>query len=292
MNTSPECSARDKRPDFPQISISHCSEQDFLEAFRADLAGSVDWVVILSPFLSQSRAVHYYPVLQVLNARGVTVDVYARPWNEQPESLREHYGIVEQGLRRAGVKFHVRSGMHEKVGVIDGRVLWHGSLNIFSHNNTRESMLRIESSALVYDVLADLGISLPTSAPDRGQEDFSPRAKEDDAADIAPADEAPGCPQCGQQMLFFANAGMWICRESPRCSGTLARGDAEVLSHPSEDDRAGQQLGLACPLCGAPMVVNQGAFLRIVCSSSECQFSLDPRLSAGLVRILGRRRMA
>ena len=49
--------------------------------------------------------------------------------------------------------------MHEKVAAIDGRILWHGSLNILSHNNGRESMLRFESRDLVHEILQDLGIS-------------------------------------------------------------------------------------------------------------------------------------
>jgi len=48
--------------------------------------------------------------------------------------------------------------MHEKVVAIDGRVFWHGSLNVLSHSSTFESMLRIESEDLVRSVLADLGI--------------------------------------------------------------------------------------------------------------------------------------
>src|SRR5438876_4560459 len=115
------------------ISISHCTEQGFLDAFRVDLAGSIHRVVILSPFLSHNRAANYYPVLQSLGSRQVLIDIYTKPKNEQPESLRERFGEVERNLKRLVVGFHTRPGMHEKIGVIDDRILWHGILNILSY---------------------------------------------------------------------------------------------------------------------------------------------------------------
>ena len=137
MHTNAEKVTRQYETAEFRIPIAHCSERDFLDLFRADLAASTDQVTILSPFLSQNRAVHYYPVFHSLTARQVVVDVYSRPRYEQPESLREHFGPVEHGLQRAGVQFHVRPGMHEKVGVIDSCILWHGSLNILAGDPLR-----------------------------------------------------------------------------------------------------------------------------------------------------------
>jgi hypothetical protein len=46
-------------------------------------------------------------------------------------------------LRASGCTVELRSRMHEKLAMIDERVLWHGSLNILSHRDTTESMLRL-----------------------------------------------------------------------------------------------------------------------------------------------------
>ena len=56
-------------------------------------------------------------------ATGRRAAVYAKPKQEQPDSLCDHFDIVERGLPSAGVRFHVRPAMHEKVAVIDQRVL-------------------------------------------------------------------------------------------------------------------------------------------------------------------------
>jgi ribosomal protein L37AE/L43A len=262
------------------IPIIHCCETDFFDSFRADLIKCQEQAAILSPFLSYNRAVRYYPILQSLAARNVRIDIYAKPRNEQPESLQDTFDVVERGLKRQGTYFHVRPGMHEKIGIIDRKILWHGSLNIFSHNDTRESMLRFESSDLVEEVLKDLKIGV-----------FSDLKPEDQWSSIHSdvAYEAPSCPKCGQKMVFFEKAGMWICADSPSCSGTLSRDLASEEVEGSSRPKQGQRVNLACPICQSPMEVSRGVFMRIVCSSQECGFSLDPRLSAGILRVLKRR---
>src|SRR5262249_18306113 len=133
--------------------------RDFLDSFRTDLANATSRALILSPFVSNNRAIYYYPALSSLVARGVSVDIYAKPRKEQPASLCEQFDEVEHQLRRIGVRFHSRAGMHEKVATVDNKILWHGSLNILSHNDTRESMLRFDSQELVREVLTEIGLS-------------------------------------------------------------------------------------------------------------------------------------
>jgi hypothetical protein len=241
--------------------------------------------MILSPFLSQNRAIHYYPVFHALTAREVVIDIYTRPRHEQPESLRNHYGQVELGLKRAGAQFHVRPGMHEKVGVIDSTILWHGSLNILSHNDTRESMLRFESLELVQEILTDLG--LPLYALEHKMS-HAIAAETGTSAYGEQAEEILHCPRCSRRMQHFESIGMWICSESPRCPGTLTT-DAIEVQGTKEDRKGAQRLELTCPLCRAPVETNRGVFMRVACSSPACEFALDPRLSAGMLRMLRRK---
>jgi hypothetical protein len=287
MHTHAAKDARQYKTAELRIPIAHCSERDFLDLFRADLATSTNQVTILSPFLSQNRAIHYYPVFHALTARQVVIEVYSRPRHEQPESLREHFGLVERGLQRAGVQFHVRSGMHEKVGVIDGRILWHGSLNILSHNDTRESMLRFESPELVHEVLSDLGLT-----PYAIEREMShPMAAETGTSEYGEkVEDVLHCPRCRQNMHYFESIGMWICSKSPHCPGTLTMDAVAVKDQGTQVDRRERQtLAFSCPLCHAPMEVSHGVFVRVVCSSPGCGFALDPRLSSGMLRMLQRR---
>jgi len=257
------------------LRIEHCSDQDFLVRFGRDLASAARQVIILSPFLSNNRAFHYYPVFMSLTSRNVKVDVYSKPQKEQPESLRQHFWEVQNGLERAGVSLHTRPGMHEKIAFVDNHVLWHGSLNILSHNDTRESMLRFESSALIEEVLAELQLA-------KGMVGHP-------SYDEAPADafpESPPCPICSGKMVPFADAGIWICEISPECKGT------SLMTARSERPKSFARVKISCPLCGAPMEISRGVFLRVACSSQECGFSLDPRIASSLLRVLKKRGVA
>lgn len=138
--------------------IRHFTEREFWPAFRADLLECSTSLVILSPFLARARAFSLIREFRRLRARGVRVLVYTRPAAGQAGGLGARFQVVVRALRSSGVEVRERERMHEKVVAIDGRVFWHGSLNVLSHSATFESMLRIESEDLVRSVLADLGI--------------------------------------------------------------------------------------------------------------------------------------
>ena len=264
-------------PNEETIKITHWRDTEFLDAFRRDLADAYESVVIFSPFLSPNRAGCYYAVLHSLSLRRVPVDVYAKPRHEQPETLRDNFAQVQRALHSAGVRFHTRAAMHEKIGMVDSKVLWHGSLNILSHNDTLESMLRIESSAVVREVMADL--DLPT---EQREEEAATRPTTEESDEHG--GERPACPTCGGPMVFYRSADMWLCANSPSCSGAVA-----AASPRPEMDVQTFRLELACPLCETPMEVRRGIVLRIVCPQPQCAFELEPRLAKGILRVLRRR---
>ena len=229
---------------------------------------------MLSPFVSKNRAACYYPILRLLVQRNIDVDIYTKPMVEQPQGLRSHFKEVESSLKVIGIGFYIRPGMHEKIGILDDKTLWHGSLNILSHNDTKESMLRIESSEVVQEVRSEL----------LGEIHGTFNAPLTKSSEIV----APGCPICASRMLWFGDANLWICTNSPACSGTLTSQDPNNFTY-IETRRQPQPTGLQCPLCQDEMMVRQGVFTQIACSNIACGYSMDPRLSAGLLRLWRRR---
>ena len=264
------------------ISIQHCVEHDFLDLFRADLAASTQSVELLSPFVSVNRSSDYYAVLTSLSVRSVPVKVYVRPRPEQPELLRSNYAEAIRNLESRGVQVFCRSGMHEKVAAVDGRILWHGSLNILSHNDSRESMLRFESADLVQEILQDLGLG--SDLFDHSSGDAGERAD----ADHGPS-AGPPCSVCGGPMRLYEDAGIWLCNDCPRCSGVRSVGSVETEAEAVALDSRSTAIELNCPICNSPMVVTGILRRQLSCPASGCGFQLEPRLSAGILRILSRR---
>jgi hypothetical protein len=92
-----------------------------------------------------------FTVVEDLNLRDDTPVITLRP--EEPHGS----GLVEE-LRRLGASVTLRELTHEKIAIIDGRILWHGSLNIFSHRDRRESMLRFESTTLCKQIWRSVNV--------------------------------------------------------------------------------------------------------------------------------------
>jgi ssDNA-binding Zn-finger/Zn-ribbon topoisomerase 1 len=254
------------------LPISHHTDTDFLNVFRQDLITATREVLILSPFLSANRAIHYYPILRSLKQREVNIKVYSKPKAEQPRGLKHHFDQVEKQLLNLGISLQVRQGMHEKVGILDRKILWHGSLNILSHNDTKESMLRFESSELSQLILLELGINIPQETQ-----------KTENLKTYL-----PNCPRCGQKMDWFSDSQLWICQDSPNCLGTLSPNDLNYKAEESVPETGFASLDLDCPICHASLKVEPGILFRVYCSSPDCDFILKPPLAKSLLKMLRR----
>jgi hypothetical protein len=57
-----------------------------------------------------------------------------------------------------GVHVLFTGGHHRKLVVVDRRVLYEGSLNVLSQNNSSEIMRRIESARLAWQTIGFVGL--------------------------------------------------------------------------------------------------------------------------------------
>jgi hypothetical protein len=71
-------------------------------------------------------------------ADGVQVTVHTPPQEDGTTAA----GLLKE-LEAAGCRLSVRERMHEKVLIIDGTVLWHGSLNLLANSGPTDLMMRI-----------------------------------------------------------------------------------------------------------------------------------------------------
>jgi ribosomal protein L37AE/L43A len=257
------------------IRIEHCVHHEFALRFMRDLAVCRGSTILLSPFVAGKRSATYCDVFGRLVRSGVPVRIFVRPIHEQPEGLKTGYLAAIRALEATGVDVESRAGMHEKIAMIDEKILWHGSLNILSHNNTKESMLRIESAELVSVVMDELGLRSGASAADN-------------RALAQGADLGPLCPICGSGMQLFENSGIWVCHNAPKCNGIISVGASSL------EEEAGRvhqlnAIELICPLCGQCLTLAGHIFKVVRCVSPQCDFALSPRLTTWLLRIAGRK---
>lgn len=130
-------------------------ENDFYDAFKWDLKKTEGLLLIQSPFLAIRKINNLRPQLESLIDRGVRVCVFAQEpsgWKQHQQfsnpEMKPFEGAMEL-LTQLGVHVSLRPRIHEKLVVIDDRILWEGSLNVLSHYDSSERMTRWVDRALV-----------------------------------------------------------------------------------------------------------------------------------------------
>ena len=131
------------------------NEETFYEAFTKDLNSSLHEVIIESPFITTRRLMQLMPVFKKLKERRVRVIVNTRyPYDHKHEDIfssKDAHGAIAE-LQLIGVQVVYTTSHHRKLAIIDRNILYEGSLNILSQNQSCEIMRRIESTELAWQM--------------------------------------------------------------------------------------------------------------------------------------------
>lgn len=204
----------------------------FYPAFRRDLRRAQRQIVIFSPFLTERGAGRWADELRAAAARDADVRIVTKP----PEGGRGDTTELIDRLRAMGVHVDLRARMHEKIAVIDGEVLWHGSLNILSHRATSESMLRFEAT----EACEQLAVYVTSLSSTQGSLELG-------------RSENPDCPECGRPMIWNnGRYGVWF---ECSCGKKLQPYEVERRRTRAADDGEteagpGDRIGAPCPKTG------------------------------------------
>jgi phosphatidylserine/phosphatidylglycerophosphate/cardiolipin synthase-like enzyme len=63
-------------------------------------------------------------------------------------------------LKNNGVRFLLKSNIHQKFAVIDQRIVWYGSINLLSYGSAQESIMRLNSTNIAQELMKSLGKSI------------------------------------------------------------------------------------------------------------------------------------
>lgn len=140
-------------PKTPPERIGVYTQANFYPQFRQDIQEALSSVIICSPFLTLERAGDFVDMFRFLVSQQKEVVIVTKPPRAQGSFLSDEIQSVIQSLRAIGVKIIERPKVHEKIAIIDGTIVWDGSLNILSHTKrTTESMIRFRDSNLAVEL--------------------------------------------------------------------------------------------------------------------------------------------
>jgi len=142
-------------PDYSDLTHSKLHNEDtFYPELLRDLKKCKSEVLIESAFITCRRLNQLLPTLEKLKARKVRIIVNTRdPRNGDSGYCRNDALEAISKLQHLGVQVVYTGNHHRKLVVIDRKVLYEGSLNILSQNNSCEIMRRIESQQIACEMI-------------------------------------------------------------------------------------------------------------------------------------------
>lgn len=142
-------------PDMGGLSSSSLyDENTFYKAFIRDLNRCTSEVIIESPFITGNRVASLLPIFSKMRSLGIRITVNTRHPAEHDAPFETQAREAIDCLLSIGVQVLYTGGHHRKLSVIDRSILWEGSLNILSQNNSCEIMRRIESQDLALQMIS------------------------------------------------------------------------------------------------------------------------------------------
>lgn len=138
----------------PELTHSRLYTEDtFYKAFIKDMEHCRNELIIESAFTTSKRVDMLLPTIKRLKKKGVRVVVNTRNPEESDNCMRADSHKAIALLQYEGVQVIFTENQHRKIAVLDRSILWEGSLNILSQNQSKEIMRRTESRKLAQDVL-------------------------------------------------------------------------------------------------------------------------------------------
>lgn len=216
---------------------SFWTESETHSGLRQDIENCKQYVTIMSPFITKERLQTYIDLFRAKVEEGINLEVITRPPHQQGVSDKSDIQKTLSYLGQIGIKIVQRPWMHQKVIVIDGRIVWFGSLNPLSHRNTQELMFRLENEDFTKQVMEECGLQPPG---DGGEGPVS-------AIDIT---KIPSrlCSRCGRNMKVIPKGRFGPFYKCDRCN---------LTANVKRDDlkRVIVSEATICPKCGREMEI-------------------------------------
>lgn len=251
-------------------SLGIFDEAQFERALLHDIQAANKSVVIFSGYVTPSRVGKIGDLLRSKLGAGVKVRCITRPPKLNgsiPESAGREAIEMLEGI---GAAVDCRSKIHQKVCLIDNRIVWWGSLNALSHMyHSDETMTRAVNEGFASLVAAHMS-KRPISA-------------ERALATVADA-ENPRCPSCGQRTVLDEGryGPFFYCEASCGWRQSVRQETQRTRSPGHQATNAGQSTsprnGPPCPECGGATILRQsryGAFYGCA-NYPECMGKVRP----------------
>lgn len=128
-------------------------KDNFISVYSADILNATNEIIIVSPFVTKKRTIQMSADLQQAIHRGVSVTIVTRQAEEYKTKDIGSWNETISILKNMGVTLLFKPSIHQKFAIIDQKIVWYGSINLLSFGTSEESMMRLVSANIAYELL-------------------------------------------------------------------------------------------------------------------------------------------
>ncbi len=129
-------------------------DKSFLPIFVRDICNAQKEVLIVSPFVSPKRTQEMLELFKNI-APTVKISIITRPESDFINTERNLASTLKS-IKNSGIELIFKSNIHQKFAIIDQKIVWYGSINLMSFGKAQESMMRIVSGNIAYELTKGL----------------------------------------------------------------------------------------------------------------------------------------
>lgn len=143
-----------KGESFAQESVDIIFDKNnFLPVYTNDIINASREILIVSPFVTKRRTFQMVQNLKNAIDNSVKVIVLTRPSEDYKEKDILFWQESIEFLKEVGATVILKSNIHQKFAVIDQKTVWYGSINLLSFGSAEESMMRLESQNIAFELI-------------------------------------------------------------------------------------------------------------------------------------------
>lgn len=91
--------------------------------------------------------------LEVALKNKVRVIIVTRPVEDFRDKDKTALEGLLDSLKSAGISVVLKANIHQKFAVMDQRIVWYGSINLLSFGSAEESIMRLDSPNIAYELI-------------------------------------------------------------------------------------------------------------------------------------------
>lgn len=131
-------------------------KNSFFPVYLSDIESASRQILIVSPFVTNKRVTQMMQLFSTVLKRHVKITIMTRPVGNFKESRKAILEKTFSMLKNAGVTVRFKSKIHQKFAIIDQKTSWYGSINLLSFGYSEESIMRLTSSTIAYELIKSI----------------------------------------------------------------------------------------------------------------------------------------